>query len=1240
MVSAVFIFLFFPTIFCKESYERSIFGHPGTDEVHNEFVDGFEVLQTGLPHPKLNPVRNGKYSSQPIEDDDYPWPNHDYKGSCTPELLIEEKNSIAAKYHRTDLTQEEVHWHPAAAAQWYTTQEELNKADRVKVKFTIQKYHFHFLPAFIPPGELVTLEIPEIAAQNNEVGMTYNLNARGSSAPLNNRLPDMVQTNIRVRQNVSHIASPYGASITLYYDGPDPIDVILTGVILQPYFIYGCHSDEEWEQQLSKLPGPIAYIDSGNLVHLVPASFVRDSYRMNDCMHYWRSAIQISQTTAKDVGQNMNPRYGRIIHPCVLRYDTWVPAGAACAYPAGNFCHFPCDWIGSTVGFTGAIDNPWGTVHEIDHHHQEGWAMTQEAGEMSNNAVNLVIYAKTNICSGPRSETGWPRYAYASYMLNNNESYGLARYSTLLHFFGVDKFKEFVKSDQENAWYPRQTFGNAGAEMLRASRVFNRNMRYHWNFYSSSDEVLDKNGAFAELNKLNLKPFHPVTTVYAVGAIVDGVAFRTARPYQIETTEQTIDFVGTMTQRENKEWFGDFEYVGCQFEKGRENAWKEQSKGVFLLTPKSNMLEDEQVNVSYRDKTTNEIHIVLCEFTQFYSSNAICQRTIIGGIPNSKDNLFDAYRYISQNLSEDTKSFVVDSSIIKENGMANRQYTNNEINTWLSILEGKLTPPETNTYAFSCTGELQIAFYLSETPLKGDPDKDIDSLLNYQPSRNLNYETSNRSEIYLEYGKTYYFRHIVFPQKGSNRMGQGWIGFKIANSTDSFKNMPQSWFKFSDKELTEEEKFNNQFKPDFERIYLMDKYQGITFLQANRNQWDVYKVPKGTCVINSNSHEGTSTTDLTPTDVLTDSNPTTEYRVNWWPSSIALQFPHIFEIDMGEETLTSFSSIKIGKTGNTNFYPMNNYVSIYLAPFNYSLEDEDIPYKPENYSINHPESLIWSGYFDTATMEYIDLGETVTGRYLKFEFINNSLKWKDENPGRTCISSIEVGQQVYAKKVYPMTNRKYILLQNHWDETRGGLYYNGKGYTGYAKQVIKSAKKNSILEIRIPKGRSEFGIIGDYYPGMGSAIVTLDGNYVGTIKESLYQAIDNRKLLRASRSYESLLFYMNNLDSNQPHLFVIEVDSGSVTFAGFLTDQFLVDWTNDDGTYEQEYSQEQLYNFSQDSGGLSAGAIAAIVIAVILAAAGIAIGIFVMYKKEVGCFSSRFRDKSSDFGNPFFSSLV
>lgn len=137
------------TIICnctKPSYVKSIFGAPGSDEVENDYIDGIEILQTGLPHPNPQSIYNKGFTETPIEHSDYPWPDHPFTGSCTWALLQEETNKIRERYiSRTDLTQEELFKHPAASRNFYSTDEELDNADRVKIKFSIQpNYRRHF----------------------------------------------------------------------------------------------------------------------------------------------------------------------------------------------------------------------------------------------------------------------------------------------------------------------------------------------------------------------------------------------------------------------------------------------------------------------------------------------------------------------------------------------------------------------------------------------------------------------------------------------------------------------------------------------------------------------------------------------------------------------------------------------------------------------------------------------------------------------------------------------------------------------------------------------------------------------------------------------------------------------------------------------------------------------------------------------------------------------------------------
>lgn len=48
---------------CAPHYVKSIFGHPGTDEVENEFVDGFEILERNLPKPTKKHIKEEHFSS-------------------------------------------------------------------------------------------------------------------------------------------------------------------------------------------------------------------------------------------------------------------------------------------------------------------------------------------------------------------------------------------------------------------------------------------------------------------------------------------------------------------------------------------------------------------------------------------------------------------------------------------------------------------------------------------------------------------------------------------------------------------------------------------------------------------------------------------------------------------------------------------------------------------------------------------------------------------------------------------------------------------------------------------------------------------------------------------------------------------------------------------------------------------------------------------------------------------------
>ena len=78
----------------------------------------------------------------------------------------------------------------------------------------------------------------------------------------------------------------------------------------------------------------------------------------------------------------------------------------------------------------------------------------------------------------------------------------------------------------------------------------------------------------------------------------------------------------------------------------------------------------------------------------------------------------------------------------------------------------------------------------------------------------------------LDSNKSYYFKLIYLSNPNMLDGGYAKIGYKF-NNNDIFSTIPSEWTTI--KPLTEndeKELFDNQFEPDFERIYGMDVWTG------------------------------------------------------------------------------------------------------------------------------------------------------------------------------------------------------------------------------------------------------------------------------------------------------------------------------------------------------------------------------------------------------------------------------
>lgn len=173
-----------------------------------------------------------------------------------------------------------------------------------------------------------------------------------------------------------------------------------------------------------------------------------------------------------------------------------------------------------------------------------------------------------------------------------------------------------------------------------------------------------------------------------------------------------------------------------------------------------------------------------------------------------------------------------------------------------------------------------------------------------------------------------------------------------------------------------------------------------------------------------------------------------------------------------------------------------------------------------------------------------------------------------------------------------------LKINKGFDYVYDGYYWNGKWRKG---------NEGDKMTLTIPAKWKEIGVIGDLYPSMGEAMITLDGKAVVKIDSSLITMGDTNRMKRASRAYRQLLFASKLQNKEAKHKLEIEVTKGNIYLAGFLVDEKTAKPgvpDEDYGLIEDAESEEQI----KKPNGAKSGAIVGIVIGMI---ACVALAMFV-----------------------------
>ncbi|KAH0786238.1 Immuno-dominant variable surface antigen-like [Histomonas meleagridis] len=1100
----------------SQCYTKSAFGYPGTDTVQAQEFDSYEILEEVTKPANVKPfslLRNLYPDKYPkILDHQYGYPGH-YPSE--QERCQQEATAMKEDFCRNspDLTQDDLYAHPVGIQNLIGDKDAIDKAPRYKVRYIFNPRYAsqHTTALYVPPGELITIELPEGHA--NAVKLSVNTHAEDvkvSASQVIDRYPSLrCTTDLKpTTGRITKFGWPLGGNLIFTFNidkFQNNFEMNISGVVLAPHFVYGVTSDEEWEEQIRQYPGAYAFLDTGAIHVQLSSSLVRNTVQLNDAMAFLRGMSVITYS-AGEIANNDRRSDGRVKNPNYWYVDSYVSLGEAYATIGGNNIHAPNHWASSIVSHQSQRKGCWGMIHEYGHHFQD-WGF-DKSDEVTNNIYAIIIYSLYTPISSTRKPKGdgtmtattsdsWSFVTHQNGILTYSEKGDkllLTLFANLMYAFGQEKTLEIIHASRYNTYYTYKdndpsSYTRPARYFFTACKVLQRNLIPYFTSYADKiprakieDTSIYKPEAIEELKKQNYKEFHPVALVYQCGYLIDGVETETARPYQVPAGHTTrLYFIRDMLTRA-KYGMHDFEFVKYY---GGENAtFTEVEEGTYDYTPKDKLLN--KFYVVYRDKENKEETICVVKIQPVVQYGETLEYHKVSFTANDLSKTFSTIQGKEPSSTYATEGIVINN--IKETSKL----------PWLCINKGKFVPPQSGTYVFYMKHDEEAAFYISENELSGNPTDDEQYKVLSLNQWHTNYDKNcPSSDVPLEKGKEYYYQFVMQNQNGD---GGGSVGYRIKDSTGKFLTDNVNEISkdmlilngYSSKDIID-------FVPNIPTFKWNFGYKGTNGVVPLPDNFTFSKYPKLLNGENINKSVNGGKCDQCRTRAVTE-----------------IPFPQEFEIDFNGTI--SFNEIVLG-TNQGNF-KMNSTIEL----------------RCDN-------SQIYFGHYYSMD-DQIKFDQSYTCSKLQWITYNNTEKWLNGNAGGTSIRKIEFKQSALCDHIIPITHSK-INIKDLYVQ-RAGIYYNGKGYI---------AKDKGEISFKFTK-TSNIGIIGDLYEFGGNAKVYLDDQEIGKFDTSKLSEAQKQSRVNGkyTRLYMTVLFVKNRIDKEKEHVLKITDFKGEVGIAGFIAD--------------------------------------------------------------------------------------
>ncbi|EAX97099.1 Immuno-dominant variable surface antigen-like [Trichomonas vaginalis G3] len=738
----------------SSSYLESFWGHHGTDKIINLYPSSLQPVAK-IPKPPTPPNISEAHYTNPIAYNDYPWPGHNQR--INRSILIDEANRIEGEFCKAyqTLDPKNAYKHIVGVRQFWGNENWVENATRYKFKFFMNNNQrgYHISGIYVPPGEVITVEIPDNAI--GKVVACLNQHAPNAQSP--DRLPKL-SCRITLNSNKTQFAWPYGGILDFasYYGRYKyGIEITITGGIRIPNFIYGVTTDQEWDDDMRGLQAPLAPFDVGTFVACVPSQFCRGATRVNDAMIFWQTVSWNAYDVCEVVGVS-RILGGYVVNPIMYNFDAFTNPGIALSYVGGNRIQAPPSWSGGL--YTYPRMGTWGLLHEYHHQFQNNWGWSYW-GEVTNNVLNMIDMALLCEIDETRKINfngdfiigggGWNWVSHQYNTINRDDL--LLWYGNNLYWFGAELHKKHLNLHIKRAWERNKYGGYISEYLMTAAEVFKRDMRAYYNTFSGATNCTDQINPNISaklddmLSKKQIKEFHPVANIYTTGYVLDGVEFETAKPWHVPIRSPYIfDFENNLKTRK---LCHTFKFTSCSVINGTLTQVNgSTARYVFNSTDPRYL---SKIYVNYTDQQNGDITTMVISvkpiptglFTTFYQMD-------------QDKPILEGYADFMQN--KDLKGFYMINDIPV--GVPNIDAHKNKT-PWVTLSEGSFFPPTTGEYRFLFSHVQDVMFWLSDKELTGDLETDAPHLkANLSGTRT--WASLDQPEVYhpLEKDKKYYWR--------------------------------------------------------------------------------------------------------------------------------------------------------------------------------------------------------------------------------------------------------------------------------------------------------------------------------------------------------------------------------------------------------------------------------------------------------------------------------------------------